>query len=369
MTEIENLKRTPFYDCHVAAKGRMTPFAGWIMPVQYSGVAAEHAAVRESVGLFDVSHMGEFLISGPDALANVERLTCNNVSKLKPGRVHYSAMLYPQGTFVDDLLVYCKGPEEYLLVVNAANLDKDFEWVNRHCEGDVSAVNISDSTAQLALQGPKAVALLQSVYPDLKLPTKPFRFMEAETDAGMTLISRTGYTGEDGFELYWNVRSGPGLWDILMKAGESSGIKPIGLGARDTLRFEACLSLYGNDIGDTTTPFEANLAWIVKMSKGDFIGRDALSAQLESGVEQSLVGFEMIGRGIPRHGYAISVNGRDVGHVTSGTMTPYLKKALGLGYVPAGISKAGTELGIVIRGKTAPAKIVETPFYKRGDQG
>jgi aminomethyltransferase len=342
----------------------MVSFGGWDMPVEYSGLAAEHRAVRTRAGLFDVSHMGEIRVRGPKALETVQRLTCNDVAALDDGKAQYSAFLTEKGTFVDDLLTYRLAADDYLLVVNAANTPKDVAWAKRQESPGAAVEDESPIWAQLALQGPLAERVLQPLT-DLKLADVGYYRSATGQVAGATaLVSRTGYTGEDGFEIYLHPRRAVHVWDAILEAGRPHGVIPTGLGARDTLRLEATLALYGNDIDDTTTPWEANLGWIVKMKKGDFTGREALAKQKEAGITRRLVGFEVTGRGIARHGYALSVGGAP-GVVTSGTQTPTVGKPIGLAYVPAGSVAAGTPFEIDVRGRSVAARVVPTPFYKR----
>jgi len=360
-------KRTPLYECHLEAGGRMVEFAGWEMPVQYRGVMEEHRAVRTRVGLFDVSHMGEIMVTGKRAADFLQYVTCNDVTKLAPGRAHYSGLMTPRGTFVDDLLVHMLNERRYLLVVNAANKDKDYAYLCAQV-ANFDGVDVDDESsafAQIAIQGPQASEVLQRLTPIPLAEIKYYRFVEGDVGGAAAIVARTGYTGEDGFEVYVAPEDAPRLWRGLLEAGKPEGILPCGLGARDTLRFEACMALYGNDIDDTTTPFEAGLEWIVKLDKGSFLGKEALARQAREGVKRRLVGFEMVGRGIPRHDYPILVNGAVAGKVTSGTMSPTLGKALGLGYVPVEHAQVGTAIEVEIRGQRVPARVVEKPFYRR----
>ncbi len=360
-------KRTPLYQCHLNAGGRMVEFAGWEMPVQYRGVMEEHRAVRNGVGLFDVSHMGEIMVTGRRALDFLQHVTCNDVAKLSPGRAHYSGLMTPRGTFVDDLLVHMLAERRYLLVVNAANKDKDYAYLCAQV-ANFDGVDVEDASAafaQIAIQGPRALEVLQRLTPTPLAEIKYYRFVEGEVNRAAAIIARTGYTGEDGFEIYLAPEDAPGVWRELLLRGQEEGIVPCGLGARDTLRFEACMALYGNDIDDTTTPFEAGLEWIVKLDKGPFLGREALARQARDGVKRRLVAFEMVGRGIARHGYPIVVGGRQAGKVTSGTMSPTLGKALGMGYVPVEAAAVGSAIEVEIRGQLVPAQVVEKPFYRR----
>ncbi len=366
MTESAPLLVTPLNAEHRRLGARMVPFGGWDMPVQYAGIIEEHRAVRNAAGLFDVSHMGEIEVEGPGAEALLQKLTCNDVTKLLPGRAHYTGLLNERGTFLDDILIYKRGAEKYLLVVNAGNTDKDWAWIEGHAKtAGVHAENRSAQWAQIALQGPRAVAILQPLTPtDLSL-IKYYGFAEGVVDGVPLMISRTGYTGEDGFELYCPAESAAQLWRKLLEAGAAQGIKPCGLGARDTLRLEAAMCLYGHDIDETRTPVEADLNWIVKPGKGDFIGRDALVKQQSDGTTETLVGFEMVDRGIPRQHYPVLKNGEKIGIVTSGTHAPHLGKPLGLAYVAKAHSAVGTEIEIDLRGKSAKAVVVSKPFYKR----
>jgi len=361
------LKRTPLHECHVEAGARLVPFVGWEMPVQYRGVIEEHRAVRGGVGLFDVSHMGEIDVVGRRALAFVQYVTCNDAAKLVSGRAHYSGLMTPRGTFVDDLLVHKISDEHYFLVVNAANKDKDYAYLCAQAPAfdNVDVVDRSDDWAQIAVQGPHALEVTQRLTATPLAGIKYYWFVEGEVAGVKALIARTGYTGEDGFELYVAPDAAAGLWRTLMATGADRGIVPCGLGARDTLRFEACMALYGNDIDDTTTPLEAGLDWIVKLDKGAFLGREALARQQEQGIARKLVGFEMRERGIPRHGYPIWEGGKQVGVVTSGTFAPTLEKAVGMGYVPVALAAAGSRIEIDIRGQRVPAEVVATPFYRR----
>jgi len=360
------MKKTRFNELHHKLGGKMIEFCGWEMPVEYSGIIPEHMAVRTRAGLFDVSHMGEVLVTGKDALAYVQWLTPNDASKLVPGQVQYTALMTPESTFVDDMLVYCIGPEEYFLVVNAANDDKDFAWIAGHVKGfNVKVEHQSDAYSQLALQGPLAEAILQPLT-DIDLASmKSFHWAKGRVAGKDCLVSRTGYTGEDGFEIYTTDPEPQIIWTKLIGAGQPQGLLPIGLGARDTLRLEAKLMLYGNDISDTTTVLEADLKWIVKLQKGDFLGRPVIEKQLAEGLTRKLVGFEMAEPGIARPHYPVHYQGRRVGDVASGTFSPLLKKAIGLVYLPIDGTAVGTEFEIEIRGKRTKARVIPTPFYKR----
>lgn len=360
------LKKTPLNEVSRELGGKMVEFGGWDMPVQFSGIIDEHTAVRERAGLFDVSHMGEITFRGPQALELLQVLTCNDLSKMQDGRCQYNGLLYPTGGFVDDILVYRHAADDYLMVVNAANIEKDFEWIlGAVDERDVEVRNVSSEWAQLALQGPRAEETLSRLT-DLDLSSiRYYRFATGKVDGVEAIISRTGYTGEDGFEVYVTPSAAPQLFRRILEAGRDFNVLPCGLGARDTLRLEAKMALYGNDIDHSTTPYEADLGWIVKLDKGDFHGRDVLAREKDEGVRRKLVGFEMIDRGIARHGYPIVSDGEEIGIVTSGTHSPTLKKAIGLAYLPADKAAEGAEFSIEIRGKETRAKVVPTPFYKR----
>lgn len=344
----------------------MIEFAGWDMPVEYNGIIPEHMAVRTKAGLFDVSHMGEVTVKGKGALAFLQWLTPNDVARLAPGQVHYTAMPTPEGTFVDDLLIYCMGQDDYFLVINAANTDKDFAWIAGHTDGfDVKVENVSDAYSQLALQGPLAEKILQPLT-DIDLAAmKSFTWRKGEVAGKDCLVSRTGYTGEDGFEIYTEEPAPQIIWEKLISTGSPLGLLPIGLGARDTLRLEARLSLYGNDISDKTTVLEADLKWICKFQKGDFIGKPVLDKQLAEGLTRKIVGFELRGPGVARPHHPVYYKGQKVSEVSSGTFAPFLKKSLGLVYLPIEATAVGTEFEIGIRDKMVKAVVVPTPFYKR----
>lgn len=343
----------------------MVPFGGWDMPVQYSGILEEHRAVRGAAGLFDISHMGEIEFRGPDALAAVQRLVTSDASRLAVGQVQYGALCYEHGTFVDDLTVYKLADDHFMFTVNASNIEKDYQWITAHVTGNVTPRNISDETALLALQGPKAPDILRKLTPVDLNQIRYYWFQPGKVLDADAVISRTGYTGEDGFEIYLSPDKAEALWNRLLEEGRPFGIRPVGLGARDTLRLEAKMALYGNDIDDAHTVLEADLGWIVKFEKGDFIGRRALEKQRAAGLTRKLVGFEMLGRGIARSHYKIVKNGQEIGEVTSGAPSPTLGKNIGLGYVAIEHATIGTEIDILVRGEPVPAKIVPTPFYKR----
>jgi glycine cleavage system T protein (aminomethyltransferase) len=370
MPETITDKRTALYDEHVKAGGRMVPFAGFVMPVQYSSLTEEHLAVRSRAGIFDVSHMGEIFVRGSRALDFIQLISCNDHGKLAIGRAQYTGLMYPQGTFVDDLLVHRLADDEYLLVVNAANTDKDFAYLSELADGEpgVEISNQSDRWAQIAVQGPLAQEILQPLTAVDLAGIKYYRFAWGEVVGHRALVARTGYTGEDGFEVYLGPGAAPELWRALLAEGGPKGLLPAGLGARDTLRLEAGMPLYGNDIDDTTTPLEAGLGWIVKLDKGDFIGRDVLERQQEAGVERRLIGFELLSPGIARHGHPVLLgedDGEPVGQITSGTRLPSLGKSMGMAYLPAGAAQVGREFFVDIRDRRARARVVELPFYSR----
>ena len=361
------MKNTSLTEKHIALGAKMVPFAGYNMPVQYTGLIQEHHCVRNAVGVFDVSHMGEFWISGPKAFDLIQYATSNDVSKLFDGKVQYSCMPNATGGIVDDLLVYRVNEEMYLLVVNASNIDKDWNHLSElNKEFGATMVNKSDETSLLAVQGPKAAEALQSLT-DMTLSDMEYYTFKIGTFAGVenVVVSTTGYTGAGGFEIYFPNENANEMWDKIFAAGAPQGIEPIGLGARDTLRLEMGFCLYGNDINDTTSPLEAGLGWITKFS-APFLNSENLKAQKEAGVTRKLVAFEMIDRGIPRHDYEIGdANGNVVGVVTSGTQSPSIEKAIGLGYVPTAMAALGTEIFILIRGKALKAVVVSLPFYKK----
>ncbi|MBC8647652.1 MAG: glycine cleavage system aminomethyltransferase GcvT [Thermoanaerobaculia bacterium] len=359
------LKRTPLYALHRELGAKLIDFGGWEMPVQYQGILEEHRAVRERVGIFDVSHMGELEITGSGAMESVQWLTPNDVSRLEEGRCHYSAFLTEQGTFVDDLLVYRRSGDRFLLVVNASNAPKDFAWARDRARSGARVEDRSDDYALIAVQGPRAARLLGRVTTPDPSDLPYYGFRESRLFGKDALVSRTGYTGEDGFEVYLPPGSAEAVYRGLLEAGRDDGIAPCGLGARDTLRLEAKMALYGNDIDDTVTPWEADLGWIVKMKKGDFLGRAALERQKQEGVTRKLAGFEMVDRGIARHGYPAATPA-GAGVVTSGTHSPTLNKPIGLAMLPTAATPVGTEFDVDIRGRAARARVVETPFYKRG---
>ena len=362
----EELRETSLTAEHRTLGGRLVPFAGWRMPVQYEGIKKEHEAVRTRAGLFDVSHMGEILVEGPQAVAAVDRLVTNDLSKLATGKALYTVCCNEQGFILDDLIVYRLEDEKVLVVCNASNRDKIVSHFAKNLNLGTPWNDVSDAWALLALQGPNAVSVMKELAAPQSLLELPYFHVIRASVAGVDLwAARTGYTGEDGFEFFCASEDAVRLWRALLEAGESHGLQPVGLGARDTLRLEARLMLYGNDISEDTQPFEAGLSWVVKLDAGDFIGRDALLAAKAAGPDRKLVGFEMTGRGIARQGYPILAQGDPVGEVTSGSPGPTVGRNIGLGYVPRALGKAGTTLGIEIRGKVVDAVVVRTPFYKR----
>jgi aminomethyltransferase len=360
-----SVKNTALSHIHEALGAKMVPFAGYNMPVQYEGVNAEHETVRTGVGVFDVSHMGEFLLTGPNALALIQKVTSNDASTLTIGRAQYSCLPNRDGGIVDDLLVYKIKEEQYLLVVNASNIEKDWNWISSFNDLGVEMRNLSDDYSLLAIQGPKAVAVMQTLT-SVDLSSIKYYHFEVGPFAGIenVIISATGYTGSGGFEIYCKNNEVEQIWNKLFEAGKSEGIKPIGLAARDTLRLEMGFCLYGNDINDTTSPIEAGLGWITKFTK-EFTNSQALKAQKEAGVSRKLVGFELVDKGISRHDYIIvDADGKNIGIVTSGTMAPSLKKAIGMGYVASEHAAVGSTIYIEIRDKKIEAKVVAYPFYK-----
>jgi aminomethyltransferase len=362
-----NLKKTPLHARHRSLGARMVEYAGWDMPVEYSGIADEHMAVRTRAGLFDVSHMGEIEMAGRDALQAVQHITTNDASRLSIGQAHYSALPTPDGTFVDDVLTYRLADDHYMMVVNAANIIKDFNWITAQISGvgDAVAVNTSSRYALIALQGPAAREVLQTLTGIPLAEIKYYWFTTGEVAGVRVTVSRTGYTGEDGFEVFVPPASAERVWDAILTAGKGAGVVPAGLGARDTLRLEAAMRLYGNDIDETTTVMEADLGWTIGWKKAEFIGADVLRRQKQNGVRRKLVGFEVLDRAIARHGYDAYVDGQKAGIVTSGTQTPYLKKAVGMAYLPIERASAGTEFEVDIRGRRVRAQVVPLPFYKR----
>lgn len=359
------VRKTALNAAHRALGARMTSFGGFDMPVEYRGIIEEHLAVRGAAGLFDVSHMGEIEIRGREALSLVQYVTANDAGRLAVGQAQYSALLRPEGTFVDDIVVHKLADQHYFLCVNAANREKDFEWIRAHNRFEATVENASDAYTQLALQGPRTAAILQTLTPLDLSSIRTYRFAFGKVVGVGCLVARTGYTGEDGFELYFDPAESEHLWNALLEAGTPHGLQPCGLGARNTLRLEAGYALYGHEIDDTTTVWEAKLDWICKLDKGEFIGRDALHAQKGKGIDRILIGFEMREPGIARDGYPVLVADQSCGRVTSGSYAPWLKKNVGLAYLPVRASAVGTRIGIQIRSRTVAAEIVPTPFYKR----
>ena len=345
----------------------MVPYAGWDMPVEYSGITAEHLAVRSRAGVFDVSHMGEIEIAGKDALAAVQRISSNDATRLKVGEIQYSGLLTPEGTYVDDMLVMRMAPNHFMLVVNASNAAKDYAWIAEQIKsaGDAAAVDTSSRYALVAIQGPASREVLQPLTGVELEDLKYYGFAHGEVANARATISRTGYTGEDGFEIFVPPNMADRVWQALLEAGRPADVIPCGLGARDTLRLEAAMRLYGNDIDESTTVLEAGLGWTVGWKKSGFVGEERLREQKEKGVARKLVGFEMVDRGIARHGYPVVAGDKRIGVVTSGTQTPFLKKAIGMAYVPAELAAPGTDLSIDVRGRASAARVVSLPFYKR----
>jgi glycine cleavage system T protein (aminomethyltransferase) len=358
-------KRTALYAVHKAAGARMTEFGGWDMPIEYAGITQEHLAVRTHAGLFDVSHMGEITVRGPKALDFLQSITCNDVARLSDHQAQYSALMYPQGSAVDDCVIHRLGENDYFICVNAANTDKDFAWLVEHNSLGAEMENVSSQYSQLALQGPRAVAILSNVTGFDLASIRTYWFSPAECCGVDGLLARTGYTGEDGFEFYFSPEHSEHVWNALLEAGKDEGLQSVGLGARNTLRLEAGYSLYGHELDENTTLLEANLGWICKLDKGDFLGRDALLKQREGDLRKKLVGFEMAEPGIARDGYAVWIGGEKVGYVTSGSPAPFLKKNIGLAYVPPAAAQPGHEIMIEIRQRKVRARQVILPFYRR----
>ncbi|MBB6444898.1 glycine cleavage system aminomethyltransferase GcvT [Bacillus benzoevorans] len=366
---MSELKHTPLFEVYKDYGAKTVDFGGWELPVQFSGIKEEHEAVRTKAGLFDVSHMGEVTVKGPGSLQFLQKMCTNDISKIKDGGAQYNAMCYENGGTVDDLLVYKIKDDDYLLVVNASNTEKDYEWLKKNQEGDVELENISENVSQLALQGPLAESILAKLISSGTSLGEigPFKFQqEVVINGKKVLLSRTGYTGEDGFEIYCDAKDAVALWREILEAGRDEGVLPIGLGARDTLRFEAVLALYGQELSADISPLEAGIGFAVKLKKeADFIGKKALQEQKEKGVPRKLVGIEMIDRGIPRHGYPVYAGEERIGEVTTGTQSPTLNKNIGLALIKTEHGNPGNELFVEIRGKRLKAKVIETPFYKR----
>ena len=357
-------KNTPLFDRHIELGGNMVSFGGYLLPTHYSGINLEHLGVRSKAGLFDVSHMGEFIISGSDAESFLQKVTVNDVASLSVGQAQYSAMCYANGGMIDDILVY-KKKNEFMLVVNAANNEKDLDWLNSHAKGDIRIENMSDNIGLVAIQGPRSRNILQTLTDSNLTNIQFYHFVEGRLNGKKAIISRTGYTGELGFEIYANSDDIGEIWDAIMKAGQDKGLEPAGLGCRNTLRMEMKLALYGNDIDDTTNPIEAGLGWITRLGKTDFMGKKAL-LEAKANVTRRLVCLEMTERAIPRQGYTILMNDESVGIITSGTMSPSLETGIGIGYVNKPFDKSGTELLVDIRGRMKSAVVVKPPFYKNG---
>jgi aminomethyltransferase len=359
------LKRTALNGLHKALGGKMVGFGGWEMPIEYSGIIQEHLAVRRAAGLFDVSHMGEIEVRGPRALSLLQHVTSNDVSRLGDYQVQYSALMHPKGSAVDDCLVHRLAEEHYLLCVNAANTDSDFEWIIQHNPVGAEVRNVSGEYSQLALQGPRALEIISKVTDRSVAGLKYYWFCPARCCGVEGLLARTGYTGEDGFEFYFPPAESGKVWNTLIEAGRPEGLLPAGLGARNTLRLEAGYPLYGHELDEETTLLEANLGWIAKLEKGEFIGRGALLEQRAQGLRKKLVGFEVTSQGIARDGYDVYVEGKIAGRVTSGSHAPFLKKNIGMAYISPSLAEVGREIEVEIRGKMAGARIVPLPFYKR----
>ncbi len=359
------MKETPLNKAHKALGARMVEFAGWEMPVQYESALQEHIAVRRAVGLFDVSHMGRVRIKGPDALGLIQRVSCNDAARLSDGQAQYSGLLNPAGGFIDDIIVHRLAGDHFMICVNASGRQKDVAWFMEHRAGRVEVIDESDATAQIAVQGPKALEILQPLT-DVPLgQINYYWFREGEVGGARALVARTGYTGEEGFELYLPAQSAESTWNRLMELGQGVGIRPAGLAARNTLRLEMKMPLYGNDIDDTTTPWEAGLGWIVKLARPDFVGKSALERQQQQGIQRKLVGFQLIDRGIARDHFPVWINDQPAGRVTSGSYSPSLEKSIGLAYLPVDHQAPGSRLSVEVRGKRLAAQVVETPFYRR----
>ena len=358
-------KKTALYATHKQMGARLIPFGGWAMPVEYSGIAREHTAVRSAAGLFDVSHMGEFEVNGPEALDLIQFVTCNDAARLTDGQIQLSALPTEDGGVIDDLLVYRMAHDRYMLVVNASNIDKDFAWITSRNRFNAKVENRSDQTTLLSIQGPLAEKILQPMTPTPLRPIQYYHFTKGNVAGADAILSRTGYTGEDGFEIYFSPEHSEAIWNAILEAGRPLGLLPAGLGARNTLRLEAKMLLYGNDMDETKTLLEAGLGWIVKLDKGDFVGRGALEKQKREGVRRSLVGFEMLGRDIARDHYPVLMNGQEIGQVTSGSPSITLKKNIGLTYLPVEHRAPGSQFQVSIRGRACDAQVVPTPFYKR----
>jgi aminomethyltransferase len=357
------LKRTPLHAAHVRLGARMIPFGGWDMPVQYRGIVEEHRTARAAAACFDVSHMGEFEFRGPDATRALQRLTTNDVGVLKVGQVQYSLLCYEDGGIVDDLTLSRLGDDHYMMTVNAANIDKDWAWVSQHLEGQLEAKNVSAETGLIAVQGPRAEGLVGRLSDMDVTQIGYYRFVRGRVAGVPAIISRTGYTGEDGFELFLPAERTEAVWEALLAAGKPDGVAPAALGARDTLRLEMKYALYGNDIDQTTNALEAGLGWVVKLEKGEFVGKAALAHVKAEGPRRRLIGFEMIDRSVARRGYRVLHGGAEIGQVTSGSYGPSVDRYIGLGYVPAALGAVGAEIEVEVRGRPQKARVVKTPFY------
>src|SRR5262245_15106808 len=362
-SDTATLKRTPLHAAHVRRGARMIGFGGWDMPVQYAGIVEEHRTVRGAVGCFDVSHMGEFEFRGPDATRALQRLTTNDVGALAVGQVQYSLLCYEDGGIVDDLTLYRLADDHYMMTVNAANIDKDWEWVTGRLTGRVEATNASAETGLIAVQGPRAEALVGRLADVDVTAIGYYHFARGRVAGAPGIISRTGYTGEDGFELYLPAARTEAVWEALLAEGKPDGVAPIGLGARDTLRLEMKYALYGNDIDQTTNPLEAGLGWVVKPAKGEFVGKPAVERVKAEGPRRRLVGFEMTDRAVARHGYRLLRQGAEAGVVTSGSYGPSVDRYIGMGYVTAALATVGSEIEVEVRGRPQKARVVKTPFY------
>jgi len=360
------MKKTPLYEKHIQLKGKMIDFGGWSLPVEYTGIIPEHEAVRTKAGIFDVSHMGEITVKGEDSEKYLQMLLTNDISLLNNNQIAYTAMCYPHGGVVDDLLVYKYSNTDYLLVVNASNTEKDYQWMKENIFGNTEILNVSENYAQLALQGPLAETILQKLTKKNLNEIEFYYFIDNVKIGNIeALVSRTGYTGEDGFELYFAYDKAEEMWDLILEAGKDEGLIPAGLGARDTLRFEASLPLYGHELNENITPLEAGLGFFVKLNKENFIGKEALARQKSEGLKRRIVGFEMIDRGIPRNNYEVYKEGEKIGYVTTGSFSPTLKKNIGLALIDSAYSKEGTEIEILIRNKNSKAKVIKKPFYSK----
>ncbi len=359
------LKRLPLHEIHVQARAHIGAFGDWEVPLYFTSILEEHEAVRTRAGLFDISHMGEFFISGKSARGFLDFLLPRKIDRLKDGKALYEPLLNEQGGIVDDLIVYQLKPEKYLLIVNAANIEKDFGWIHSHVPSGVELENVSEEKFLFALQGPRTLSIAEAIFHCDFRSLGYYHFLNLKTQWGELFVSRTGYTGEDGFEIMGEMSAAEGVWKTVIQAGQSSHLIPIGFGARDTLRLEAGMLLYGQDMDDTTSAVEAGLEWALDLEKPNFIGRERNSQEKQKGATRRLVGFEMLGRGIPRHGFPVEKGGRSLGVVTSGSFAPSLKKNIGLAYVPSADSKIGNEVEIAIRSEKVKAQIVKLPFYKR----